>query len=431
MDIITKKRDKQVLSKEEIEYFVDGYTRGDIPDYQASAWAMAVLLNGMNEQETTHLTLAMAHSGDMLDLSEVAPNTVDKHSTGGVGDKTTLTVLPLVASCGLKVGKMSGRGLGFSGGTLDKLESIPGYRVNLTRNEFLNQLAEFGLVLSGQSADLAPADGKLYGLRDVTGTVPSLPLIASSVMSKKLAAGAGSFLLDVKTGEGAFMQTLPDALALSKLMVDIGELSGKKVVCLVTDMNQPLGRAVGNALELKEAVETLQGKGPHDYSEHCLLLGSQMMVLGKQSPDLNAARAQLEAAIQDGSAYKKFVELVKRQGGDVSVVENLDLLPKAALVETFASPKSGYLKAIHAKEVGETAVELGAGRAKKGDPVDHAVGIEVLHKVGDYVEAGEPLFVVHANSQPALESARDRLLAAHELQNEPCEPLPHLYQVVS
>ncbi len=430
VDVIIHKRDQKELTDEEIAFFVRGFTNGEIPDYQVSAWAMAVLLNGMTEQETTALTMAMAHSGDVLDLSIAAPHTVDKHSTGGVGDKTTLTLLPLAAACGLKVGKMSGRGLGFSGGTLDKLESIPGYCVDLTRQEFLEQLKNFGLVLSGQSADLAPADGKLYALRDVTGTVPSLPLIASSIMSKKLAAGARALVLDVKVGGGAFMQTLADARALAELMVKIGEASGRKVVCLVTDMNQPLGSAVGNALELKEAVQTLQGNGPSDYLEHCLLLGSYMLVLGGLAETISAARMRLEAAIRDGSAFEKFCALVEYQRGDVSFVRDLEKLPRARRVETVLAPRTGWLVAVRARDVGETAVELGAGRIKKGMPVDHAVGIEILHKVGDQVQKGEPLFVLHANSDQQCEAARLRLLKAHEISDEPQKSLPHIYAIL-
>jgi pyrimidine-nucleoside phosphorylase len=430
VDIITKKRDGEELSREELEFFVNGFTRGDIPDYQVSAWAMAVLLRGMTERETTDLTMAMANSGDTLDLNQIAPNTVDKHSTGGVGDKTSITVLPLVASCGLKVSKMSGRGLGFTGGTLDKLESIPGYRVNLTKQEFLDQLASFGLVLSGQSADLAPADGKLYSLRDVTGTVQSLPLIASSVMSKKLAAGASAFVLDVKTGVGAFMQSLDEARKLSHLMVKIGELCGKRVVCLLTDMNQPLGSAVGNALELREAVETLQGKGPVDYTEHCLTVGSYMLVLGSQAKDLQEARVKLEEVIRNGKAFAKFRDLVNIQQGDTRYVDNLDLLPRAKYIEAIPAPNAGYIHSINAKEVGETSVDLGAGRAKKGDPVDHAVGIMILHKVGDKVEKGEPLFALHANDMDRLEQAKQRLLQVHVIKDEPCKPLTHQYGVI-
>ena len=388
VDVIIKKRDGMELSREEIEFFINGITRGSIPDYQAAAWAMAVLLNGMTERETTDLTMAMARSGEMLDLSGVVPLAVDKHSTGGVGDKTTLVVEPLVAACGLPVGKMSGRGLGFSGGTLDKMESIPGFRVNLTREEFLQKLGDEGLVLAGQSGDLAPADGKLYALRDVTGTVPSIPLIASSIMSKKIAAGAQAIVLDVKVGTGAFMETLPEARQLAELMVAIGRLSGRKVVALLSDMNQPLGNAVGNALEVNEAIDTLQGGGPADFREHCLVVASHLLVVGRKAVDIDEARRMAETTLQDGIAWQQFRRLVTSQGGEVSVVDKPALLPQAPLVETVAAERSGYLLGIDAREVGETSVELGAGRARKEDPIDHAVGIVIHHKVGDHIGKG-------------------------------------------
>ncbi len=405
--------------------------RGDIPDYQVSAWAMAVLLNGMTDRETTDLTLAMAHSGEVLDLSGVVPIAVDKHSTGGVGDKVTLVVLPVVAGCGLAVGKMSGRGLGFSGGTLDKLESIPGYRTNLSKQEFLTQLKEIGIVLSGQSADLAPADGKLYALRDVTGTVPSLPLIASSVMSKKIAAGAHAIVLDVKTGVGAFMQTLEDARKLAKLMVNIGELSNRRVVALISDMNQPLGCAVGNTLEMLEAMETLRGGGPADLREHCLVLCSHMLVLGGMASTLEEGRAMAEKSMDGGAAWQAFRKLVVAQGGDVSYLDDVSKFKRASLIETIRAPRSGYLLAINAREVGEAAVGLGAGRAKKGDPIDHAVGVVIHHKVGDRVEQGEPLFTIHANDTTKLAEAKDRLLKAHQWSEQPCPPLPLFYDVIA
>src|SRR5512147_997241 len=297
VDIIIKKRDKGELTREEIEFFIKGFVAGDIPDYQASAFAMTVLLNGMTPRETTDLTITMAHSGHILDLSDVVDIAVDKHSSGGVGDKTTLTVLPVVAACGLNVGKMSGRGLGFSGGTLDKLESIPGYRVDLTTDEFIKQLKEKGVVLTGQSLDLAPADGKMYALRDVTGTVPSIPLIASSIMSKKIAAGAQAIVLDVKVGSGAFMETVDQARELARRMVAIGRLSGREVVALLSDMNQPLGEAVGNALEVKEAVDALHNGGPADFREHCLTVASHMLVLGRKAPNLDQALRMAERAL--------------------------------------------------------------------------------------------------------------------------------------
>jgi pyrimidine-nucleoside phosphorylase len=431
VDIIIKKRDNQELTPEEIEFFIGGITRGEIPDYQAAAWAMAVLLNGMNDRETTDLTMAMAHSGEVLDLTGVVQIAVDKHSTGGVGDKTTLVVEPSVAACGLAVGKISGRGLGFSGGTLDKIEAIPGYRTNLTREEFLNQLKTIGLVLTGQSIDLAPADGKLYALRDVTGTVQSIPLIASSVMSKKIAAGAQAILLDVKVGNGAFMETLVDARQLAKLMVAIGSRVGRRVVALLSDMNQPLGCAVGNALETKEAIDTLHGGGPTDFREHCLIVASHMLVLGGKAPSLEAARQMAQTVLDGGSAWTKFRTLVAAQGGDVHYIDNPDRLPRAPLIETVTAPRSGYLSGIHARQVGETAVELGAGRARKGDIIDPAVGIIIHQKVGNKIHQGDPLFTIHASSAQKLEEAGTRLLAAHSWSDIACQPLPLIYDVIS
>ena len=331
VDIIIKKRDHLELTPEEIKFFVEGFTKGLIPDYQLAAWAMAVLLNGMTPEETASLTMAMARSGDILDLSGIVPISVDKHSTGGVGDKTSLVSAPIVAACGLAVGKMSGRGLGFSGGTLDKLDSIPGFRSDLSDEEFKQQLIDIGIVITGQTAELAPADGKLYALRDVTGTVPSIPLIASSVMCKKIAGGADGIVLDVKTGKGAFMQTLADARELSELMVSIGKLSGRKVVALLSDMNQPLGKAVGNALELKEAVETLQNKGPEDFKEHCLVVSSHMLLLGEKAKDLESARRKADEALNSGAAWEKFLQFVGHQFGDVSVVKDTSKLPDAEI----------------------------------------------------------------------------------------------------
>lgn len=431
VDIIIKKRDKGELSAEEIKFFVQGYVNGEIPDYQASAWAMAVLLNGMTDHEATDLTLAMAYSGDTLDLSGVAPLAVDKHSTGGGGGKGTLIVAPIVASCGLPVGKMSGRGLGFSGGTLDKLESIPGYRVDLNKEEFLHQLKTTGIVVTGQSADLAPADGKFYALRDVTGTVQSLPLIAASVMSKKIAGGAHAIVLDVKTGVGAFMQSLDEARDLARLMVSIGKITGRKVVALLSDMNQPLGWAIGNALELKEAIDILHGGGPADLREHCVVVASHMLVLGEKADTLEAARLMVENAIAQGGAWRKFRELVQAQSGDLRFVDEPERLPAAALVEAVPAPQSGFLLALNAREAGETSVALGAGRAKKGDPIDHAVGVMVHHKVGDRVEKGEALFTLHANDSNKLAEARERLLKACQWSDHPCPPLPLFYGVVS
>jgi pyrimidine-nucleoside phosphorylase len=428
VDIIIKKRDRLELTPQEIDYFIQGFTKGDIPDYQASAFAMAVLLNGMTPPETTELTLAMAKSGQMLDLSDIVDIAVDKHSSGGVGDKTSLAVLPMVAACGLPVGKMSGRGLGFSGGTLDKLESIPGYRVDLTTDEFKKQLKEKGLVLTGQSLDLAPADGKIYALRDVTGTVPSLPLIASSIMSKKIAAGAQAILLDVKTGLGAFMETLDQARVLANLMVAIGQLAGRNTVALLSDMNQPLGNAVGNALEVVEAIETLHGRGPQDFREHCLHVSAHMLVLGKRAKELKEGRAMAEKSIADGSAWEKFRMLVGAQGGDVAFVDDPGKLPKAGMIEAVKAPRGGSISQVHARTVGEAAVALGAGRAKKGDPIDHAVGFVIHKKVGDRVEKDEPLFEIHANNAEKLAEARKSVLSAHIINDDSVPPLPLFYE---
>ena len=430
VDIIIKKREKQALNKEEIEFFVEGFTKGGIPDYQVSAWAMAVLLNGMTDQETTYLTQAMANSGDILDLASIAPIVVDKHSTGGVGDKTTLVVAPLVSACGLKVGKMSGRGLGFSGGTLDKMESIPGYRVDLSVSEFLEQLKDIGIVLTGQSADLAPADGKLYSLRDVTGTVPAMPLIASSVMSKKIAAGANVIVLDVKVGLGAFMTNLTDARKLGEMMVAIGTLSGRKVRAVLSDMNQPLGEAVGNAVELKEAIDTLHGAGPTDLREHCLVLASHLLEMGGISSNLVDARKIAQDFLDDGSAWNKFRRLVQAQGGDVSFIDHPEKLPQATFTEMVIAPQSGYLNMVNARTIGETSVIMGAGREKKGDSIDLGVGILVHCKVGDKIEKGQKLFTIFTNNHEKLSNITSSLLSSLDWVTTPCEKLPLFYDVI-
>ena len=430
VDIIIKKRDKHELTKTEIEFFVQGITKSEIADYQITAWAMAVLLNGMTDQETTDLTLAIAHSGQVLDLSGIIPIEVDKHSTGGVGDKTTLVVEPTVSACGLPVAKMSGRGLGFSGGTLDKMESIPGFRTNLSQDEFIRLLKTTGLVLASQTADLAPADGKLYALRDVSGTVPSIPLIASSVMSKKIAGGAQAIVLDVKVGLGAFMKNLDDARQLSRLMVSIGKLSGRRVVALLSDMNQPLGHAVGNALEVKEAIETLHGRGPQDFRDHCIEVASHMLVVGEKAANLENARKMVLSTIDSGRSWEQFRMLVKNQGGDVSFIDEPEKLPLASLIEPVLAPRSGYVKQIDAQTVGETSVELGAGRIKKGDLIDHAVGIIIHHKVGEYIKTGETIFTIHANDAKKLTAAKEKLLGAYLWSDVACESLPLFYGVI-
>jgi pyrimidine-nucleoside phosphorylase len=430
VDIITKVRDGEPLTGEEIQYFVEGFTHGKIPDYQVSAWAMAVVFQGLSLRETTDLTLAMAASGTQLDLRNVVPIAADKHSTGGVGDKTTLVVQPIVAACGVPMAKMSGRGLGFTGGTLDKMESIPGYDVDLTTDAFLDQLREVGIALCGQTEDLAPADGLLYALRDVTGTVPSNPLIASSVMSKKLAAGANVILLDVKVGNGAFMKSLEEAQALARTMVEIGKRAGHRVAAVISDMNQPLGFAVGNALEVVEAVETLRGEGPSDFREHSLEIAARILNLASADRDLERARDQAQRALDEGAALRKFKQLVEAQGGDPSVVDSLEQLPQATYIEQVVSSEAGYIAEILAREVGLTAMQLGAGRQTKGDPVDHAVGVVLHHKVGDRVDGGEPLFTIHARSEAEARPAAERILKAHGFQNEAVEPLPLFHGVI-
>ncbi len=430
VDIIAKKRDGLELTSDEIKFFIDGYTNGDIADYQASAWCMAVLLNGMTEAEATATTLHMAHSGDMLDLHAIAPFVVDKHSTGGVGDKTTLVVAPLVACHGLPVGKMSGRGLGFSGGTVDKLESISGFNPSLTTEQFMELLAQHGIVVSGQSADLAPADGKFYALRDVTATVESLPLIAGSIMSKKIASGADAIVLDVKVGKGAFMKTVEEAEALAELMVKIGQGVGRCVAAVLSDMNQPLGRAVGNALEVREAIDTLHGGGPADFREHCLTVGGKMVELAGKVSDLEGGQQLLAESLDSGEAWAKFVEWISAQGGDRRQVENPDLLPTASLVETVEAPQAGYVAGIDAAEVGKTGVALGGGRQKKDDPIDHSVGIICHAKVGASLNTGDPLFTLHANASDKLAAAQERLLAAVTWSKTPVDVPPHTLKII-
>ncbi len=430
VDIIEKKRDGGELTQAEIDFFIGGFTRGEIPDYQAAALCMTIYFKGMTYAETANLTLAMARSGTLLDLSDIAPIVVDKHSSGGVGDKVSLVVEPLVAASGLPVGKMSGRGLSFSGGTIDKLESIAGFRVDLSQAEFRKLLREHGIVLTGQSPDLAPADGKLYALRDVIGAVPSIPLIASSIMSKKIAGGADAMVLDVKCGTGAFMKTLEDARKLAETMVRIGHELMRTTIAVISDMNQPLGFAVGNALEVKEAIETLQGCGPRDITEHCLTIAGYMLQLGDKARSFDEGHALAKKLLADGSAWRKFVEWIEAQGGDIDLVQHPDRLPQAPIVREVRSTQAGYLQSINALEVGLTSVDLGAGRAKKGDPIDYAVGIVVHGKVGDRFEINQPLFTIHANDETKARAAEQRLSAAVLYSHSPVQPLPLFYDVV-
>jgi len=430
VDLIAKKRDGHELTTDEIQFLVKGYTDGNIPDYQMSAWAMAVLFRGMSPRETGDLTMAIAGSGEQLDLSELPGIKVDKHSTGGVGDKTTLVVAPLVAAAGIPVAKMSGRGLGFSGGTLDKLESFAGFQVERTREQFLQQVRDIGLAVIGQSGNLTPADKKLYALRDVTATVEAVPLIASSIMSKKIAAGADAILLDVKVGKGAFMKTLAEAQTLARTMVEIGSQVGRKTVAVISDMNQPLGRAVGNALEVKEAIETLAGRGPEDLTELALTIGAHMLLLGGLVPDVPAGRAKLEQLIRSGQAVDKLAQMVKAQGGDERDVYDPNRLPQARYVAELTARQSGYLTGIDAERVGHTSVGLGAGRLTKEQPIDLAVGIVLHKKVGDSVETGEVLASIHANDPDLLDQAKRELAVAFSYADSAFDRHPLVYDII-
>ncbi|MBE7357011.1 pyrimidine-nucleoside phosphorylase [Staphylococcus haemolyticus] len=399
VDIIEKKRDGKSLSKEEIEFFIKGYTNGDIPDYQASSLAMAIFFQDMNDEERAALTMAMVNSGDVIDLSKINGIKVDKHSTGGVGDTTTLVLAPLVAAVGVPVAKMSGRGLGHTGGTIDKLESIKGFHVEISEEDFIKLVNENQVAVIGQSGNLTPADKKLYALRDVTGTVNSIPLIASSIMSKKIAAGADAIVLDVKTGNGAFMKTLEDAEALAHAMVSIGNNVGRNTMAIISDMSQPLGRAIGNALELKEAIDTLNGKGPEDLTELVLTLGSQMVVLANRANTLEEARQLLNEAIENGSALEKFKTFLENQGGDASVVDAPELLPTATYQIEYKAQSSGVVSELIANEIGVASMMLGAGRQTKEDEIDLSVGILLNKKVGDVVKEGESLLTIHSNRE--------------------------------
>lgn len=402
VDLIAKKRDGQSLSKEEIEWIVTGYTNGEIPDYQMSALTMAIFYQDMTDQEITNLTLAMANSGDVVNLENIEGIKVDKHSTGGVGDTTTLVLAPLVASVGVPVAKMSGRGLGYTGGTLDKLEAIPGFQIELSEDKFVKLVNESKVAVIGQSGNLAPADKKLYALRDVTATVDSIPLIASSIMSKKIAAGADAIVLDVTTGAGAFMKNIEDAKRLASTMVQIGKLANRQTMAVISDMSQPLGEAIGNSLEVVEAIETLQGKGPKDLEEMCYVLGSQMVVLAKKADTLEQAREMLEEALHSGKAFAKFKEMVANQGGDVSVIDHPEKLLTAKYEIELPAKQSGVITKLVANELGIAAMMLGAGRKTKEDTIDFAVGLKLRKKVGEAIQEGESVLTIYAN-QPAEE----------------------------
>ena len=399
IDIIEKKRDGKSLTKEEIEFFVNGYTHGEVPDYQASSLAMAIFFQDMNDEERAALTMSMVNSGERIDLSDINGIKVDKHSTGGVGDTTTLVLAPLVAAVGVPVAKMSGRGLGHTGGTIDKLESVKGFNVEISEKDFIKLVNDNQVAVIGQSGNLTPADKKLYALRDVTGTVNSIPLIASSIMSKKIAAGADAIVLDVKTGSGAFMKTLDDAEALAHAMVRIGNNVGRNTMAIISDMSQPLGNAVGNSLELKEAIATLKGNGPKDLTELVLTLGSQMVVLAEQAESLDEARQMLVDAIKTGKALNKFKTFLSNQGGDDSIVDSPEKLPSAKYQVEFKAKKDGYITEIIANEIGVASMMLGAGRQTKEDVIDLGVGIVLNKKVGEHVEKGENILTIHTNTK--------------------------------
>jgi pyrimidine-nucleoside phosphorylase len=427
IDVIEKKRDGGELSTDQIFWFIRAYTAGEIPDYQAAALIMAIYIQGMNRRETVDLTTAMAESGDQIDLHDVVPFVVDKHSSGGVGDKTSLVVLPAVAACCVPVGKMSGRGLGSSGGTLDKMESIPGWSPNLTIQQFKKQLADIDLVLSGQTAKLAPADKKLYALRDVTGTIGSKPLIAASIMSKKLACWGDAVVLDVKLGNGAFMPTVDEARELAELMVGIGKDAGRKTVALLSDMNQPLGYAVGNSLEVREAIEALRGYGPPDLWTHCLEVAGYMVLLSGQAQTLDEAKDSINKVRADGRALAKFREMVAAQGGDVHFVDNPESFLNPAIVEQVLADRGGYISGIDAGAIGWSCVRLGAGRMLKSDSIDHSVGMEVPIKVGDQIEQGDLLGTVYAPDQDRSDRAREEFRSSISISDSPVSPLPHLH----
>lgn len=429
-DLIVKKKRGIALSREEIEWMIDAYVEGGIPDYQMSALMMAVCFQGMNKEETLWLTNAMAKSGDMLDLSGIRGIKADKHSTGGVGDKTSLVLAPLVASLDIPVAKMSGRGLGHTGGTIDKLESFQGFSTSLTKQQFIDNVNSIHIALAGQTGDLAPADKKLYALRDVTGTVDQMSLIASSIMSKKLASGADAIVLDVKTGSGAFMKTQEDSIALAEEMVNIGKMAGKRMAAVISDMDQPLGYAVGNALEVKEAIDTLKGHGPSDLEELVLVLGSLMVEMADEKKDADTAEILLKENLHNGKAFAKFLQFIEAQGGDIKQAENTELLPKAQIIEEVLSEKSGFVSNIAAEEIGSISLLLGGGRVTKDSIIDLSVGVVLKKKKGDFVEAGEALAVVHASGKSELIEAKRRLADAYEIVSDKVLKAPLIKKII-
>lgn len=428
-DIIMKKRNGEALNKQEIDFFINGYTKGEIPDYQVSALLMAIYFKGMNKEETANLTMAMVNSGDKLDLSKIEGIKVDKHSTGGVGDTTTLVLAPMVAALGIKVAKMSGRGLGHTGGTIDKLESFKGFTVEISEEEFIENVNKINIAVAGQTGVLAPADKKLYALRDVTATVDNISLIASSIMSKKIASGADAIVLDVKVGDGAFMKNKEDAFALAEEMVQIGKSVGRKTVAVISDMDQPLGKAVGNAIEVIEAIDTLKGRGPEDLLNLCLELGSNMVVLAGKAKTSEAAKEMLRGTIKDGSAVKKLKEFVDAQGGDSSYVDNTELFPKAKYIHHVISTGTGFVEKIHAENIGLIAMELGAGRATKESSIDLSVGVYLNKKRGDEVKAGDTLAYIYSNSREKIEKAEKDIIKNYKIGKNKVN-IPLIYGMV-
>ena len=428
-DLIQKKKNGEALAPAELEFLVRGYTDGTIPDYQMSAFAMAVYFRSMTAEETAALTDAMARSGDTVDLSCFGDLSVDKHSTGGVGDKTTLILAPIVASLGCKVAKMSGRGLGHTGGTVDKLESIPGYKTTLTGEEFLNQVSEIGVAVIGQSGNLAPADKKLYALRDVTATVDSIPLIASSIMSKKLAAGSHSIVLDVKFGSGAFMKTEEDAAALARAMVDIGTACGRNVSAVLTNMDIPLGCGIGNALEVEEAMEVLRGEGPADLRTVSIVLASHMVSLALGIP-VEEAKARVEDTLDTGRAWSTFRRWITAQGGDGAVCDDPAVMKRSSIIREVRAPRDGYITHMNTEKIGEAAVVLGAGRTRKEDDIDPAAGLRILKKTGDFVQAGDVLAYLHTESEKAFREGESRYLDAIEFGETAPETMPLISRVI-
>ncbi len=430
VDIIQKKKDGNKLTKDEIKWFIDGYVAGDIPDYQASALLMAIYFQGLDEEETFYLTDAMRYSGDTIDLSPIKGIKVDKHSTGGVGDKTTLVVAPLAASLGVPIAKMSGRGLGFTGGTVDKMESIPGMRTSLSSDEFLDQVNKVGMAVIGQTAHITPADKKLYALRDVTATVDNFGLIASSIMSKKLAAGSDAIVLDVKCGDGAFMENLDDAVTLAELMVKIGKSAGRRTIAAITEMGQPLGKAVGNSLEVIEAIQTLKGQGPEDITELAEKLGGIMVYLGGKASSPEKGMEMAAAAIKDGRGLEKFREFVTAQGGNPAVTEDYSLFPQHSLQKDLTADADGYVEKIEARRIGLASQHTGAGRATKEDSVDLSAGIYVHKKIGDRVCKGDVLATLYGNDETKLDNALNEARAAFEIGEDPVQPPKLIKEII-